>query len=483
MTSSRNLRRHWIWVLFFMLMIPAYWRWDDAKTSWFQLTEKSPPPRLSTLPPYGAFPESTPPKQLEHFFDFVSGDLAAQDQAAPLIEASWDDSHAVFLLELAQVHGMTPQIHDVLTRNTNQKHTQNMDWWQWVCSEDLAMPPGYADFKAAVYSVSDFRFHYYFDGNPNSTIRLNEIRWGSVKRDEIPRLESPEKFTAADVEYLEEDNIIFGVEINGEAVAYPRRILVWHEIIRDVVGGESVSAVYSPLCGSMIVYRTTRDGVEHDLGTSGFLYRSDKLMYDKATLSLWSSLKGEPVVGPLVGQGIRLETLPVVTTTWGAWRQRHPETTVLSLNTGHNRDYSDGAVYQDYFSTDEIWFPVPARDERLRNKDEVFAIRHLNFPDDSLAISTDFLSMHPVYQTRIGSMNLVVLTDTSGTSRAYETRDEQFAEWDGENIIRNNNNVKWEVTEAALVPEDSGEQLNRLPAHRAFWFAWNSMYPETQLVQ
>jgi hypothetical protein len=103
--------------------------------------------------------------------------------------------------------------------------------------------------------------------------------------------------------------------------------------------------VYCTLCGAMIRYDTSVDGVQHELGTSGFLYRSNKLMYDQATKSLWSTLSGTPVVGALVGQGIELRSLYVVTTTWKEWKKRHPNTTVLSLDTGHARDYREGAAY------------------------------------------------------------------------------------------------------------------------------------------
>ena len=84
--------------------------------------------------------------------------------------------------------------------------------------------------------------------------------------------------------------------------------------------------------------------MRHNLGTSGFLYRSNKLMYDQDTQSLWNTIWGQPVVGPLVDRGIVLERLSVVTTTWGEWRRRHPDTKVLSLNTGYDRDYTEGAA-------------------------------------------------------------------------------------------------------------------------------------------
>ena len=82
-------------------------------------------------------------------------------------------------------------------------------------------------------------------------------------------------------------------------------------------------------------------------------------MYDQATQSLWSTLLGEPVIGPLVGQCIELKWRSVVTTTWGEWRRRHPDTKVLSLDTGFDRDYGEGVAYQEYFATDQLMFKSP----------------------------------------------------------------------------------------------------------------------------
>ncbi len=168
---------------------------------------------------------------------------------------------------------------------------------------------------------------------------------------------------------------MFGIEIEGDRRAYPKRILAWHELFRDVVGGVPVHGVYCTLCGTMILYKSEAGGRRHRLGTSGFLYRSNKLMYDADTESLWSTIHGAPVLGPRAAAGFRLEALSVVTTTWGAWRDRHPDTRVLSLDTGHRRDYREGAAYREYFATDELMFSVPFSDTRLRNKDEVLALR------------------------------------------------------------------------------------------------------------
>ena len=121
----------------------------------------------------------------------------------------------------------------------------------------------------------------------------------------------------------------------------------------------------------MIPYESVVDGRHITFGTSGLLYRSNKLMFDNETKSLWNTLEGVPVVGPLVNSGVRLRHRSVVTTTWKEWRRKHLETTVLSLDTGHERDYREGAAYRDYFSTDDLMFAVSKTDRRLKNKDEV----------------------------------------------------------------------------------------------------------------
>ena len=227
------------------------------------------------------------------------------------------------------------------------------------------------------------------------------------------------------------------------------------------------------------MYQTEFEGQHYELGTSGFLYRSNKLMYDHATKSFWSTLKGEPVVGPLVGKGIKLKRHYVVTTTWGEWKHRHPDTTVLSLDTGYERDYGEGVAYKDYFATNNLMFIVPKTDHRLQNKDEVVALRD---GDDQLAVSTEFLDENPVYHDRIGDLNFVILTDRSGANRVYESKGEKFVSWDQEKTVSCEDGQTWTVSENSIT-DTNGKTLNRIPAHRAFWFGWHAQYPETRLVK
>ena len=402
--------------------------------------------------------------------------VAAEDEAKALaalarIERDWHESSTALLIEM--VHRVPSRralerLIGLIEKASGRAFDGDVDaWYEWLWSAERPVRPDYAEFKALLYETIDARFREYFERRPTATIRLDEIRWGGVRRDGIPPLKNPKMIAAREATWLQDDNIVFGVAIDGDVRAYPKRILAWHEMFKDRIGGQELAGVYCTLCGALVLYDVTVAGVQHELGTSGFLYRSNKLMYDHATKSLWSTLTGSPVVGPLVGKGIELKSLYVVTTTWKEWRTRHPNTQVLSLDTGHQRDYSEGAAYQDYFATNRLMFTVPKHDSRLPNKAEILALRLPQTPGQPLAIAADFLAKRPVYQDRIGNLNLVVLTDASGANRVYESREWAFASWDKAAAARDSQGNVWQVDESRLTGPN-GQTLNRLPAHRAF---------------
>ncbi|MEM6301197.1 MAG: DUF3179 domain-containing protein [Pseudomonadota bacterium] len=355
--------------------------------------------------------------------------------------------------------------------------------YYWLWNQDIEPSSDYGDFKAGLYRYIDPAFEAYFlDRQATARIRLDEIRWGGVRQDGIPPLRNPKMIAAEEAEYLEDDNIVFGITVNGDARAYPKRILAWHEMFTDTIGGTPIAGVYCTLCGTVIPYRTEWNGKSFTLGTSGFLYRSNKLMYDRATQSLWSTERGEPVLGPLVDKGISLAFESVVTTTWGEWKRRNPRTTVLALNTGYQRDYGEGAAYRDYFGDDELMFNTPFSDQRLANKREVLALRFAGAPKQQLAIDTEFLRNNPVYTNRIGQQEFVVLTDVTGANRVYDPGTVTFIRYDGRDKATDSTGENWTVSEESLV-SDSGQTLQRLPYHRAFWFGWQAAFPQTELVK
>ena len=181
----------------------------------------------------------------------------------------------------------------------------------------------------------------------------------------------------------------------------------------------------------------------------------------------------------LVDESIQLPRRSVVTTTWGEWRSRHPETTVLALDTGFRRDYGEGVAYQEYFATDELMFNTARTSDRLPNKAEVLG---LVFSDaQPLAISASYAAEHPLIHESVGEQSIVVLTDSSGAIRAYAADNVTFKDWDQESSLSDSEGRTWTLEESKLVRDD-GVTLSRLPSHNAFWFGWYGAYSSTRLI-
>ena len=424
----------------------------------------------------------------DHFTVLVTErDFTRVQQSLDIIEQQWSLALAPMAIEvLGYTRSKTVEktLTDLLVKEAGENYQRDFNqWYRWLWQQDIKPVASYANFKSTLYRIVDPIFEEYFrDRQETARIRLDEIRWGGVRQDGIPPLRNPKMLAADDANYLQDDNIVFGIKINGDARAYPKRILAWHEMFTDTIGGVKIAGVYCTLCGTVIPYRTEHKGVAYQLGTSGFLYRSNKLMYDKATQSLWSTERGEPVLGDLVDKGIQLEYESVVTTTWGEWKKRHPKTTVLSNKTGHIRNYAEGFAYADYFATDELMFNTPFNDQRLKNKQEVLALRFAAAPKEQLAIDTDFLNNNPIYTNAIGRQGFIVFTDKTGANRVYDPKEINFIDYDGGQIATDENGVQWQVGEESLVASD-GRQLSRLPYHRAFWFGWHAAFPDTQLIK
>ena len=216
-------------------------------------------------------------------------------------------------------------------------------WVEWYGKTDLVPPPNFTGWKGQLLGQVDPGFAEFLQDDFPSTVRTEEIMWGGVMVDGIPALDNATMITADQEDYLDPAEPVFGISINGDHRAYPLRILDWHEMANDVVGGVPVSLAYCTLCGAGIAFDgRAPDGETYTFGSSGFLFRSNKLMYDRQTRTLWNQLTGEPVLGQLVGTGVKLNLLPVVLNDLGSWQEQHPDTKVLDPNTGFNRPYSPG---------------------------------------------------------------------------------------------------------------------------------------------
>ena len=223
----------------------------------------------------------------------------------------------------------------------------------------------YIAFKRALFGALYPRMAAMMDPGAPRLIDAREVLWGGVEVDGIPALEFPAQVSVQEAAaWINDSDPVIGVAINGDVRAYPIRIIAWHEMVNDTVGGLPVSLAYCTLCGAPILYDGRAGDAVYRFGTSGLLYRSNKLMYDRTTETLWNQFSGEPVWGPLAGRGIRLTPLPAVHTTWGEWRRAHPGSTVLDIETGFRRDYGPGVAYADYNASPDPLFYVPIQDDR-----------------------------------------------------------------------------------------------------------------------
>lgn len=356
------------------------------------------------------------------------------------------------------------------------------DWfdaalWQEAHAE-IVPHPSFRDLKLQILTTIDPAFKRFLGGaksdRENMDIRLEEIFWGGVRVDGIPALDNPRLVEAGNADYLADSDLVFGVEINGDARAYPLRIMGWHEMFNDVVGGVPVSLAYCTLCGSGILYEGQVEGQNEafTFGSSGFLYRSNKLMYDRQTDSLWNQFTGEPVVGALKGSGIKLKMRPVVITSWQKWRVENPKTRVLSLETGFKRDYGSGVVYSSYFASDDLMFPALVGDERsVKRKDFVFGMREAG---GAKAWPLSLFEDGAVFNDKVGFKNVVVIGDAeTRTVRAYYRGKDTFSKSESPSQLTDSTGTPWKIEESFLV-SNNGRKLPRAAGHVAYWFAWNS---------
>jgi hypothetical protein len=273
-----------------------------------------------------------------------------------------------------------------------------------------------------------------------SSIDPAAILSGGPPRDGIPAIDRPQFVTTHQVDFLRDDDIVIGLVRGDTARAYPLRILVWHEVVNDVIGDTPVAVTYCPLCGTGMVFDRQTGETERTFGVSGLLYQSNVLLYDRESESLWSQLAMRAVSGSAVGQ--ELAWLPSEHLTWRAWRKNHPDGDVLSTETGFDRDYG-GAAYASYFAAGTPMFPVPQTRQELPNMTWVIGVIVNGQPK---AYPVKELSAGGPIEDRVGGKPIVVRYNA-------ESRH----------------------------PEITGSQGEQIPSVMVFWFAWQAFYPGTEL--
>lgn len=285
--------------------------------------------------------------------------------------------------------------------------------------------------------------------------------------DAIPAITQP-KFDEG--RWLRDSDKVIGFAHAGEARAYPLRILVWHEIVDDEVGGAAVAVTYCPLCGTGIVFNRTVGNVDLVLKVSGRLYMNDLVMYDAQTGSLWAQVLGQAIKGPLHGRN--LEPLGSTLATWKEWRLVHPATRVLSRETGHDRDYNQDP-YQGYDRDREIGIFGETRDDVRGIHPKEFVLGYAGYRS-SIAFRYSRLAETGLAQARLEGRDLVA-TFAQGSAHLFSSGGHTFSPGPDGRLV-DERGTRWDPRNGTSEQGDSLEALAGIPS---FWFAWLDFHPDT----
>lgn len=276
---------------------------------------------------------------------------------------------------------------------------------------------------------------------PESLVDESKILSGGPPKDGIPSIDDPKYVSVSEAdEWIEDNELVLALTYEGVKRVYPLQIMVWHEIVNDWIAGDPILITYCPLCGSGIAYERTINGEEVEFGTSGKLYNSNLVMYDRLTDSYWTQIDGLAIVGELTG--MELNAISIDTVVWRDWKVNHSDSEVLSQDTGFNRDYGRdpyGSYYEDSF----LLFPVESQDTRVHPKTVVFGI------------------------------------EIDGKFKAYKESDLV------ETSVINDNfsgvDLKLERSSDGVVKIINTETNEEIVKERDFWFAWYAFHPDTEL--
>jgi len=309
-------------------------------------------------------------------------------------------------------------------------------------------------------------------------IPLDKIKGGGPPKDGIPSIDDPKFAEIAGSQFVSDSDVVIGLEINGDSRAYPLFILVWHEIVNDRVGDVPVAVTYCPLCYTNQVFERVINGNEVEFGTSGKLYNSNLLMYDRWTESYWSQALGIAVTGELTG--MQLKKIPFDVITWGDWKKLHPDTLVLTTDTGHLRSYATDP-YGDYYTDPRIIFPIDNKDDRMHPKEVILGIHK-----DGIykAYKQKDVELYKIINDDIGQTHLMLVSLYPQNSRIFDrTLDGEILEFEfvDDQITDTKTNSVWNYDGISISGSLEGAKLTRISIEPGFWFEWAAFHPETEV--
>lgn len=313
-------------------------------------------------------------------------------------------------------------------------------------------------------------------------VPLDKIRSGGPPPDGIPSIDEPKFTSTAEADYISDDDLVIGVKYMGETKAYPLFIMTWHEIVNDYFGDVPVAVTYCPLCFTNQVFERTIDGTAVEFGTSGKLYNSNLVMYDRLTDSYWSQALGLAIKGELTG--MELDKIPFDVMHWNDWKTLYPETVILTTDTGNIRPYSTDP-YSDYFKDPRVLFPVENEDDRLPKKDII-----LGFENDGIykAYRLSDVESKKVVNDKVGSKDIVIISTIPNMARVFDSNvngkvlEFEMKSDDGKIADVQTGSI-WNIEGTAISGDLKDSQLDRLTYNPGFWFEWVAFHPDTLVYE
>jgi hypothetical protein len=317
-------------------------------------------------------------------------------------------------------------------------------------------------------------------------IPKNEVYDGGPGKDGIPALVNPDLIPASDADYLSDSDLILGYKNDNELIAYPHRILDWHEIINDKVNDHAFAIMYCPLTGTGIGWDRIISGEETTFGVSGLLYNNNLIPYDRKTDSNWSQMLLMCVNGELRGE--QINTFPLVETTWATWKSMFPQTKVVSSMIGLHNKY-DRYPYGDYKTNhNQIFFPYSPKNTKFNAKERVHGViingnakayPFKYFAQNISLIESEFLGI-PIIVVGSIDRNFIVSFERKledGTLLTYKIADEQNQPVASPVILEDNEGNKWNIFGEAVSGPRKGQKLKSTTSYMGYWFAWGAFYP------
>jgi hypothetical protein len=314
-------------------------------------------------------------------------------------------------------------------------------------------------------------------------VPLDQIVSGGPPPDGISSIDNPKFISVQGAEeFLEDSDLIVGLNIKRDIRAYPLQILVWHEIVNDKVGETQVAVTYCPLCFTNQVFnRTMNNGQILEFGTSGKLYNSNLVMYDRTSKSLWSQAMSQAIVGKHTG--VKLERIPFDIAYWKDWKQLYPDSKVLSRDTGSSRPYGVDP-YGDYYTNSEVLFPIAKHDDRLGLKEIVIGFENNG---QYKAYRLKDVEKMKIINDQVNAKPIALFSLSPFMTRAYNPILEGQTTLQFEYNAKNNTFVdkqtssQWNFDGKAIDGKMKGRQLIRSPFDQGFWFEWIAFHPTTEL--